>query len=119
MLLQSILGSIIGAEVISSLRLGDKEVDGRSLAEVFRRYTVRQLSLLGSAARGEMRPDSDLDVMVEFDADARIGIIKFESLAEELEALLLPARIEALGSPSRSQVRSCRLCGMSLRGSQL
>ena len=38
--------------------------------------------------RGEMRPGSDIDVMVEFDASARIGILRFESLSEDLEALL-------------------------------
>lgn len=38
--------------------------------------------------RGEMGPDSDIDVLVEFDPSARIGVLKFESLSEELEALL-------------------------------
>jgi len=69
-------------------QLGDKQVDGPSLAKVCRRYGVRELSLFGSTARGEMRPESDVDVMVEFEPDARVGIVKFESLAEELEALV-------------------------------
>lgn len=40
-----------------------------------------------SAARGEMRPESDIDIMVEFEPGVRIGLIKFESLVEELELL--------------------------------
>jgi predicted nucleotidyltransferase len=42
---------------------------------------------LRSAARGEMRPESDIDLMVEFQPGARIGLIKFQSLVEELELL--------------------------------
>ena len=35
-----------------------------------------------------MRPDSDVDLLVEFAAGVRTGLIKFESLVEELELLL-------------------------------
>ncbi len=69
------------------LQLGDASVDETKLADLCRRYHVKKLSLFGSFVRGEMRPDSDLDVMVEFEPDARIGILKFEFLSEELEAL--------------------------------
>ena len=47
-----------------------------------------QTSLFGSAAHGEMHPESDVDFMVEFEPEARIGLIEFESLAEELESLV-------------------------------
>jgi hypothetical protein len=69
------------------LQLGDTQIDPISLAEVCRRYAVKEISLFGSAARGDMHPDSDLDLMFEFEPDGRIGIFKFESLADELEAL--------------------------------
>ena len=70
-----------------TLQLGETQVDGPSLAAVCRRYGVKELSLFGSAARGEMRPESDIDLMVEFEPGLRIGLIKFESLVEELELL--------------------------------
>jgi predicted nucleotidyltransferase len=70
-----------------TLQLGDTQVDLPSLSEVCRRYGVKELALFGSAVRGEMRPESDLDIMVEFEPGARIGLIKFESLVEELESL--------------------------------
>lgn len=70
-----------------TLQLGNMQVDDSSLAAVCRRYGVKELSLFGSAARGEMRPESDIDVMVEFEPGVRIGVIKFESLIEELELL--------------------------------
>src|SRR5579863_3959033 len=70
-----------------TLEFGKMHVDGAALAELCRRYSVKELSLFGSAVHGEMRPESDVDIMVEFEPGARIGLIKFESLAEELEAL--------------------------------
>ena len=70
-----------------TLQLGDTQVDSPSLAEVCRRYGVKELSLFGSAVRGEMRPESDIDIMVEFEPGIRIGLIKFEALVEELESL--------------------------------
>ena len=69
------------------LQLGGIQVGGPTLAELCRRYGVKELSLFGSAARGEMRPASDVDIMVEFEPGVRIGLIRFESLVEELETL--------------------------------
>jgi len=59
-----------------------------SIRELCLRYHVKELSVFGSAARGDMRADSDIDVMVEFEPGARIGLLKFEALSEELEVLL-------------------------------
>jgi uncharacterized protein len=73
--------------MIQPIEFGDAQVDAQSLADVCRRFGVKELSLFGSAARGEMRPDSDIDLMVEFEPGVRVGLIKFESLIEALEYL--------------------------------
>jgi uncharacterized protein len=70
-----------------TLEIGGAQIDGASLVELCRRYGVKELSIFGSAVRGEMRPESDVDILVEFEPGVRVGLIKFESLAEELEAL--------------------------------
>ena len=70
-----------------TLQVGDSQIDGRSLADVCRRYGVKELSLFGSAVRGETHAESDLDLMVEFEPGARVGLIKFEFLVGELESL--------------------------------
>ena len=70
-----------------TLEFGDTHVDGTLLAEVCRRYGVKELSLFGSSVRGQMRRESDIDIMVEFEPGVRVGLIKFESLVEELAAL--------------------------------
>jgi hypothetical protein len=59
------------------------EIPLQEIAELCRRYKVREMAIFGSAARGEMHPGSDIDVMVEFDPDANVGWEFFE-LEEEL-----------------------------------
>lgn len=56
------------------------------LAEICRRYRIVELAVFGSAARGDMRPDSDVDVLVEFEPGAHPGLGLFR-LEEELADL--------------------------------
>ena len=71
-----------------TLDFGGAQVDAASLAEVCRRYSVKELALFGSAVRSDIRPESDIDIMVEFEPAVRVGVIKFESLVEDLAALV-------------------------------
>jgi len=48
------------------LQLGDVNVDETKLADLCRRYRVRELSVFGSAARGDIRAESDIDLLVDF-----------------------------------------------------
>ena len=71
-----------------TLHLGDTQVDETRLADLCRRYRVRELSLFGSAARGEMRRDSDIDMLVEFLPDAGIDLVDYAGLMLDLSHLL-------------------------------
>jgi predicted nucleotidyltransferase len=71
-----------------ALHLGDIEVDAAKLADLCRRYQVRELFLFGSAARGEMRPDSDIDLLVEFLPGANVSLLEHAGLMLDLERLL-------------------------------
>ncbi len=55
-------------------------------AEMARRFGARELSLFGSAARDELRPDSDVDVLVEFEGPASFDA--YFGLKDHLEELL-------------------------------
>jgi predicted nucleotidyltransferase len=52
----------------------------------FRNYGVRALSIFGSTARNQARPNSDIDVLVEFDGPATLD--RYMTLKERLEELL-------------------------------
>jgi len=58
------------------------------IIEISRRYGVKELSVFGSAARGELRPDSDVDFLVDFLPDARPGLLGLSAMARELSALV-------------------------------
>ena len=62
------------------------EVPEEKIAEICRRYQVREMAVFGSAARGELRADSDIDVLVEFIPEATVGW-DFFRLEEELSEL--------------------------------
>ena len=62
------------------------EIPAERIAEICRRYQVRELAVFGSAARGDLRPDSDVDILVEFFPQAKIGW-EFFDLEEELSRL--------------------------------
>nr|WP_275100344.1 nucleotidyltransferase domain-containing protein [Sedimenticola hydrogenitrophicus] len=50
------------------LEIGGVLVISRAgLRKLAQRYHIRRLVLFGSAARGELRPDSDIDLLVEFE----------------------------------------------------
>jgi hypothetical protein len=70
------------------MRIGPIELDERRLAELCRRYGVRELSLFGSAARGEARPNIDIDLLVEFLPEAEPGLLDHAGLMLDLAALL-------------------------------
>jgi predicted nucleotidyltransferase len=71
-----------------TLQFGNTRVDEAALAELCRRYRVRELAVFGSAARGEMGPDSDIDLLVEFLPDAEVDLVDHAGLMLDLAQLL-------------------------------
>jgi len=60
-------------------------------AELESRFKVRRLALFGSYARGDQKPDSDVDILV--DIDPSVGL-EFVTLADQIEQLLgLPVEL--------------------------
>lgn len=53
-----------------------------------RRRGVAHIALFGSRARGDERPDSDTDIMIEIDPDAHIGVWGYAGLKEYVATLL-------------------------------
>ena len=59
----------------------------RAAEGAIRQLGVRRLALFGSVVRGEARPDSDVDLLVEFDPGQK-SFDRFMTLFDLLEELL-------------------------------
>jgi len=64
------------------------QVPTEQIRDFCRRNHIRQLLLFGSVLRDDFRPESDVDVLVEFEPGAQIGLFEFVRIQEELAALL-------------------------------
>ena len=68
--------------------MGLLDVSEEELAPVCRRHRIRKLSLFGSRLKGTARPDSDVDLLVEFEPNAVPGLLGIAAMELELSALL-------------------------------
>lgn len=75
------------------LRIPKKEI-----AALCRKYGVRKLSLFGSAARGEMKPESDIDLMLELDPASKTSLWDYPAMQEDFAALFDHRKVD-LASP--------------------
>jgi len=56
--------------------------------EIFcQRYQVRRMSLFGSVLRDDFKAESDVDVLVQFDPDARVSFMTLGKMQRELAAI--------------------------------
>jgi len=58
----------------------------RKILPILQRYGVKRVGLFGSCVRGEMREDSDVDILVEIEKD--ISLLDFVGIKLELEEAL-------------------------------
>ena len=58
------------------------------IAEFCRRNDIRRLAFFGSVLRDDFGPGSDVDVLVEFAPDARVGFFAMARMQDELSAIL-------------------------------
>lgn len=67
-------------------RLREREADLRAQG-------VTHAALFGSVARDEHRSDSDIDIMVEIDPDARMDLFRYVGIVQYIEELF-PVRVD-------------------------
>ena len=63
-------------------------LDKETTADICRRNHIRKLSLFGSVLRDDFGPESDIDVLVEFEAGHVPGFFRLFDMEEELSSLL-------------------------------
>ncbi len=72
--------------MIGPMGLDLSQLPHAEIEALCREYHIHRLALFGSALRDDFTADSDVDVLVEFEPDARIGLAFFR-LQDELSEL--------------------------------
>jgi predicted nucleotidyltransferase len=67
-----------GQDIIARLRENEAALRARG---------VSHAALFGSRARGDSRPDSDTDIMIEIDPDAPVGVYEYVRIKEYIASL--------------------------------
>jgi predicted nucleotidyltransferase len=65
-------------DIITRLRANEAALRARG---------VTHAALFGSRARGDARPDSDTDIMIDIDPEARVGVYEYVGLKEFIASL--------------------------------
>jgi predicted nucleotidyltransferase len=68
--------------------------DPDALASICRRYRIRRLSLFGSTLKGMARPDSDVDLLVEFEPSATPSLVTMAEIELQLSPLLGDRKVD-------------------------
>lgn len=63
-------------------------IDRHAIGEFCRRRPIRKLAIFGSVLRDDFRADSDIDLSVEFEPDAVVGLRDLAEMELELSGLL-------------------------------
>jgi predicted nucleotidyltransferase len=64
------------------------EFPKEEIEEFCKKHSIRKLSLFGSALRDDFTPESDLDILVEFDPSHIPGLIRLAGMELELGEIL-------------------------------
>jgi hypothetical protein len=67
-----------GQEIIARLRENERELRSRG---------VTHAAVFGSRARGDAKPDSDTDIMIEIDPEAPVGVYEYVRIKEYIASL--------------------------------
>ena len=78
------------------------------VSKVASKYGLAEVWLYGSVARGESRPDSDVDLLYRLASGSTLGMVKRGALLDELESLLgRKVSLTSLDSLERRSKESC------------
>lgn len=66
----------------------------KSIAAFCKKYHIKKLAVFGFALRGELREDSDIDILVEFRREHIPGLLELADMEEELSVLFNGRKID-------------------------
>ncbi len=68
--------------------------DSGQLAALCRKHSIARVSLFGSVMKGTARPDSDIDLLLEFVPGAEPGLLGLAGIEADFAALLGGRRVD-------------------------
>jgi uncharacterized protein len=72
-----------------------KDIDRIAIGKVCRRHGIRKLSIFGSIVHDILRPDSDIDILVDFWPGVKVGFDIFD-IEDELSPIFGGRRIDVV-----------------------
>ena len=66
----------------------EEKISKEKLADFCRRNYIRKLSIFGSLIRDQLRPESDIDVLVEFEKNHTPGLFSIVRMEMELSEII-------------------------------
>jgi predicted nucleotidyltransferase len=69
-------------------------IDRAQIADFCQRHHIRKLAFFGSVLRDDFRPDSDVDILVEFDPEHVPGLFRLAAMERELSRLLGERKVD-------------------------
>jgi uncharacterized protein len=69
------------------MRIGDIEVQDSAVATLCRKWKIRRLELFGSARTGQLGPDSDIDLLAEFEEAEQWSLMDLARAEQEFSLL--------------------------------
>jgi len=79
------------------------EVPGEKVDEFCRKNRIRKLSFFGSVTRDDFGPESDIDVLVEFEDGAKVTYFDLFDMEQELSGVLGGRKVEIMTPKSLSK----------------
>jgi uncharacterized protein len=77
----------LDTETKAATEISGVSVDRAALAAFCQHHGIRKLALFGSTLRGTARPDSDVDLLVEFEPERTPGLLGLAAIEEGLSSL--------------------------------
>lgn len=74
------------------------QFDRASMERICRTRKIKKLLLFGSRARGDARPDSDIDLLVEYDPASGMSMFQFMDFETELTQIFDGLKVDVVSS---------------------
>jgi predicted nucleotidyltransferase len=87
MVIHSVCGGAISKGKLGEAKMARIIIDREKISDFCRRHHIRKLALFGSVLREDFNPESDVDVLVEFE-QGHVPGLAFFSMERELSEIL-------------------------------